>query len=178
MSSDRLTPLSYVIFTLVGRHGAGSHDLRRMAERGRVYWSAAPSQFYAEPKRLAELGYLTAETQPGRTRTKTLYRLTDKAIAALDEWVRTPTPMPRMQHETIVRLLAADLVDPAAVLEGLPGLRAELEEALGEVRAAPGRWPQLEHRVHLLEVNNRYAERLLELQLEWLDEAERTLRRG
>lgn len=42
----------------------------------------------------------------------------------------------------------------------------------------PERWPQLEHRVHRLEVNNRYARRLLALQLEWLDEAERTLRRG
>ena len=178
LSSERLTPLSYVIFVLVGRDGAGPHDLRRMAERGRVYWAAAPSQFYAEPKRLTELGYLTAETQPGRTRPRTHYRLTDKGRAALGEWVRTPASMPRMQHETIIRLMAADLVDPAAVLEGLTALRAELQEALQEVQVAPERWPQFEHRAHLLKVNNRYAERLLELQLEWLDEAERTLRPG
>ena len=167
-----------MIFVLVGRYGVAPHDLRRMAERGRVYWVAAPSQYYAEPKRLAELGYLTAETQPGRTHSRTHYRLTDKAVAALAEWVRTPAPMPRMQHETIVRLMAADLVDPDAVLEGLTALRAELQEALAEAEAEPERYPTLEHRAHLLQVNNRYARRLLALQLEWLDEAERTLRRG
>ena len=48
----KLTPFSYVILVLVGRGGAGPHDLRRMAEIGRVYWWAAPSQWYAEPKRL------------------------------------------------------------------------------------------------------------------------------
>ena len=36
--------------------------------------------------------------------------------------------------------------------------------------------PAFEHRAHLLGVNHRYAKRFLELQLEWLDEAERALR--
>ena len=32
--------------------------------------------------------------------------------------------------------------------------------------------PELPHRAHLLMVNHRYAERMLELQREWLEEAE------
>jgi DNA-binding PadR family transcriptional regulator len=175
LSSDRLTPLSYAIFVLVGRDGAGAHDLRRMAELGRVYWSAAASQWYAEPKRLTNLGYLTARAQPGRTHERTHYELTDKARAALADWVRTPTSLPRIQQESVVRLLGADLVDPAAVLEGLQPLRAELEAALRDAAVARERIPAFEHRAHLLDVNNRYAQRFLELQLEWLAEAERVL---
>jgi hypothetical protein len=84
-------------------------------------------------------------------------------------------PLPRTQNESIVRLLAADLVDPAAVLEGLEGMRAEIEAALAQVSAARAQWTELPHRMNLLEVNGRYATRLLELQREWLDEARRAL---
>jgi DNA-binding PadR family transcriptional regulator len=174
---DRLSPFSYVILTLVGRNGAGPHDLRRNAEQGRVYWEAAPSQWYAEPKRLAKRGYLEAEKLPGRTRERTHYTLTDKGRRALEEWARTPVALPRMQHETVVRMLAADLVPADAVLEGLSALRTEVEEQLGHLEAARARWSETApHRVHLLSVNDRYAERVLRLQLDWLEEAEATLR--
>ena len=167
-----------MILVLVGRLGAGPHDLRRNAEQGRVYWEAAPSQWYAEPKRLAKLGHLEARKEPGRTRQRTHYTLTDKGLQALAEWARTPAGLPRMQHESVVRLLAADLVDPAAVLEGLAAMREEVESSLAAIADARSRWARsLPHRAHLLEVNHRYAERLLRLQLEWLDEAEAALRR-
>ena len=174
---DRLTPFSFVILVLVGREGAGPHDLRRMADQGRVYWDAAPSQWYAEPKRLEELGLLKAKKQPGRTRERTHYTLTAKGRRALEDWVRTPSSLPRIQNEPVVRLLAADLVDPSAVLEGLEAMRAEIESALGQVaRAREIFQPELVHRAHLLDVNHRYAERLLRIQAEWLDEAEKVLR--
>src|SRR5919112_2135556 len=132
-TTDRLSPFSYAIRVLVGRGGAGPHDLRRMAERGRVYWDAAPSQWYAEPKRLAKLGYLEAHKQPGRTRERTHYSLTDAGRDALAEWVRTPAPLPRIQNEPVVRLMAADLVSPADVLEGLLPLREEIQAVLDGV---------------------------------------------
>jgi DNA-binding PadR family transcriptional regulator len=171
LSSERLNPFSYVILVLVGQGGAGPHDLRRAAERGRFYWEAAPSQWYAEPKRLARLGYLEAHKERGRTRERTRYTLTPRGREAIAEWVRTPVPLPRMQHETIVRLLAADLVDPAAVAAGLPALRVEVEAALERLEAARPDWRELPQRERYLEINARYAERLLRLQLEWLDEA-------
>ena len=173
----RLTPFSYVVLVLVGRGGAGPHDLRRMAEIGRVYWHAAPSQWYAEPKRLAEHGYLSAHKSPGRTRERTHYELTDRGRAALAEWARTPATLPRIQNEPVVRLLAADLVDPDAVREGLEAMRPDLEAALEGVAAGEERAGELSHREHLLRVNHRYAQKLLELQREWLGEAEAVLAR-
>ena len=175
----RLSPFSYVVLVLVGRGGAGPHDLRQMADRGRVYWDAAPSQWYAEPKRLAEHGYLEADKQPGRTRERTHYTLTDRGLAALAAWVRTPATLPRVHNEPVVRLLAADLVEPAAVLEGLATLRADLDDALAGVEVARElQTGELSHRAHLLEVNHAYAERMLELQREWLDAAEGALSGG
>src|SRR5512132_4105042 len=112
MSNDALTPFSYAVLTLVGRHGAGPHDLVRMARQGRVYWSAAESQWYAEPKRLEKLGFLRAEKRPGRTRERTHYTLTDAGRAALREWLAEPSAFTRIQCEPIVRLLAAEYVEP------------------------------------------------------------------
>ena len=82
MSSDRLTPFSYVVLALIGEGGAGPHDLASMMRRGSIYWAAAESQWYGEPKRLERLGYLRSEKRPGRTTARTHYLLTPKGRAA------------------------------------------------------------------------------------------------
>src|SRR3954451_13994765 len=120
-----------------------------MADQGRVYWEAAPSQWYAEPKRLAEHGYLEASKAPGRTHERTHYTLTERGREALEAWVRTPASLPRIQNEPVVRLLAADLVDPAAVLECLRAMRADIEDALARIAVGRERFaPALPHRAH------------------------------
>ena len=60
MSRDELGLFSYEVLGLVGRTGAGPHDLLQMAKRGRILDWAGQSQYYVEPKRLAKLGYLEA----------------------------------------------------------------------------------------------------------------------
>src|SRR4051812_7130350 len=114
----RLSPFSFVILVLVGRGGAGPHDLRRMAEDGRVYWDAAPSQWYAEPKRLEAHGYLAAHKTPGRTRERTHYTLTERGREALAEWVRTPATLPRIQNEPVIRLAARTSSTPPRCSRG------------------------------------------------------------
>ncbi|HEX6652848.1 MAG TPA: hypothetical protein VF072_08900, partial [Thermoleophilaceae bacterium] len=64
MSSTELTLFSYEVLALVGREGAGAHDLLRLAKRGRMLAWAGESQYYTEPKRLAKLGYLDARKEP------------------------------------------------------------------------------------------------------------------
>src|SRR5438034_1369935 len=85
MSRPELSLFSYEVMGLVGRGGAGPHDLLRMARRGRLLDWAGESQYYVEPKRLAGLGYLEARQEPGRTRPRTVYSLTGSFhLAAVD----------------------------------------------------------------------------------------------
>src|SRR5215471_19950204 len=81
---------SYEILGLVGREGAGAHDLLRMARQGRILDWAGESQYYVEPKRLATLGYLEARKEPCKTRQRTVYALTEKGLDALRSWAETP----------------------------------------------------------------------------------------
>src|SRR6058998_4194029 len=88
--NQELTLFSYEILGLVGRTGAGAHDLLRMARRGRILAWAGESQYYVEPKRLTQLGYLEARREPGKTRERTVYSLTDDGLEALREYARRP----------------------------------------------------------------------------------------
>src|SRR5262245_65325482 len=105
---------------LVGSAGAGPHDLVRMARRGHIYWAAGESQYYAEPKRLAALGYLDARKEPGRTRERTVYTLTTKGRRALAEYARTAVTVTPLKSEPLLRLLICDLVGEQVTRASLP----------------------------------------------------------
>lgn len=175
MSRPELTPFSYVVLVLIGREGAGPHDLVRMARQGRVYASAAESHYYGEPKRLAKIGYLSAEKQPGRTHPRTHYRLTERAYAALHAWAGEPVAFPGIPTQPIVRAMAADLVGGAPVLEGLHALRGELTDLLAHLDVAEGVAPTLPHRERILLCNHQLARRILQAHLDWLDDVEQEL---
>jgi DNA-binding PadR family transcriptional regulator len=176
LSTDALTPFSHVVLVLVGDGGAGPHDLVRMARQGRMYWDAADSQYYAEPKRLERLGYLTAEKRPGKTRERTHYMLTGKGRRAIAEWVREPVGFPRTQNEVVVRVIAGDLVgDDAAVLEGLEPLRADLADIRRRIEGGEEIAHTLPHRERYLLLAHGLTRRVLAAYEDWLEEVEREL---
>ena len=176
MSSGRLTALSYAILAAVGENGASTPELVDIARRGApLLWTSAESQIYSEPKRLAGLGLLEAEKQPGKTRSRTFYRLTAEGRGALTAWLASPAPYPRLQHEAAIRLLAADMVSDDTTLTALRPLREEiaLREALvAESEASARRLPHGE-RYLLLQLS--LVKRLLAAHGDWLDEVEHEL---
>jgi DNA-binding PadR family transcriptional regulator len=176
MSSKDLNSFSYVVLALVGDGGAGPHDIVKMMRRGRTYWATSESHYYAEPKRLAELGYLLAESRPGKTRARTHYMLTDRGRDALRAWASRPTPFPRIQGEAVVRLVAADIVDDdAAVIRSLTAMRAELDEISADLSEAEAFAQALPHRHRYLALVHRFGRALVQLHREWLDEVESEL---
>jgi hypothetical protein len=72
---------------------------------------AGESQYYVEPKRLARLGYLDARKEPGKTRERTVYTLTEKGLVALREYARIPVHFTPVKSEPLLRLMICDLVD-------------------------------------------------------------------
>jgi DNA-binding PadR family transcriptional regulator len=175
LSSERLTPFSYAVLALIGEGGAGPHDLASMMRRGSIYWAAAESQWYGEPKRLERIGYLRSEKRPGRTTPRTHYLLTGKGRKALRAWLAQPTSLPRMQNEAIVRVLAGDIGDDRSLLASLEGMRADIEAARANLDAAEKVAEGLPHRRRYLRLIHSYGHALLDVHERWLDEAEREL---
>jgi DNA-binding PadR family transcriptional regulator len=174
-STEELRPFSYVILTLVGESGAGPHDVVRMMRQGQVYWSAADSHYYSEPKRLERLGYLRSERRPGRTHHRTHYLLTAKGRDALRAWGGEPSAFPRVQHEPVVRVLAGDIVGDEAILASLQGLRAQLVDLGTRIDEAERVAETIPHRARYLRLVHRLGRRLVEVHEEWVDEVEREL---
>src|SRR5918997_5219 len=126
MATTELSLFSIEILGLVGREGAGPHDLLRMAQRGRMLAWAGKSQYYTEPRRLARLGYLEARKEPGKTRERTVYALTDKGLEALREWALTPVRFTPLKSEPLLRLLIADLVGEGTTRRSIATLREDI----------------------------------------------------
>jgi PadR family transcriptional regulator AphA len=175
--TGRLTPFSYVILALVGRGGAGPHDIVRMMREGAIFWTTSESHYYAEPRRLATLGFLQSRTEPGRTRPRTHYELTDAGREALTAWLAEPAAMPRVQNECVVKLLAADFSDDATIAASLAGVRVGIQRAYQDLEEMERRALQIPHRTRYLRLIDDYARRSLDAQREWLDAVQEELER-
>jgi DNA-binding PadR family transcriptional regulator len=176
MSRPELSQFSYEILGLVGHDGAGPHDLLRMARRARILDWAGESQYYVEPKRLAKLGYLEARQEPGKTRPRTVYSLTAKGRAAIQEYARTPVTVTPLKSEPLLRLLLADLAGEEVTRESLLTLREDIAELLPRLKESVEAAEALPHRRKYLLLVNRFLERFVALHAELVDEVERELR--
>lgn len=174
-ATKELSLFSYEILGLVGRDGAAPHDLLRLAKRGRMLAWAGESRYYSEPKRLAKLGYLASHTEPGRTRERTVYTLTDKGLGALREWANTPTRVTPLRSEPLVRLLIADLVGESVTRKSMVALRddiADIEWRLDDAERTAG---QLRHREKYLLIVVGFLRSLLDLHRDLANEVEHEL---
>jgi DNA-binding PadR family transcriptional regulator len=175
MPSSDLSLFSYEILGLVGRHGAGAHDLRMMARRGRILDWAGESRYYVEPKRLARLGFLKARREPGKTRERTVYTLTDKGLAALREYARTPVKFTPLKSEPLLRLLICDLVGEATTRKSLATLREDIAELSAQLEASERGTESFPHRRKYLLLVIGFLQQLLDLHSELIDDVEREL---
>jgi DNA-binding PadR family transcriptional regulator len=175
MTHSELSLFSYEIMGLIGSGGAGPHDLLRMARRGRILDWAGESQYYVEPKRLAKLGYLEARKEPGRTRPRTLYTLTDKGLDALHEYARTPVQITPLKSDALVRLLIADLVGSDVTRESIATLREDIADLRRRLDESAESAESLPHRRDGLLLTNDFLRRFVDLHEQLIDEVERGL---
>ena len=173
MSSDELSLFSYEILGLVGRGGAGAHDLLRMARRGRMLDWAGESRYYTEPKRLAWLGYLDARREPGKTRERTVYSLTDKGLDAIRDYARTRVRFTPVKSDPLLRLLLCDLAGEQVTRESMLTLREDLADVGQRLDEAAARAEEIPHRRKYLLLVVEFLRDYLDLHRELVDTIER-----
>jgi DNA-binding PadR family transcriptional regulator len=173
--SSELSLFSYEILGLVGHQGAGAHELLQLAKRGRMLAWAGESQYYTEPKRLAKLGYLSARKEPGKTRERTVYALTEKGLGALRRYARTPVTFMPVKSDALLRLLICDLVGEEVTRESLITLRADIADIESRLDEAERAAAELPHREKYLLLVTRFLRQLLELHEQLVEDVEREL---
>jgi PadR family transcriptional regulator, regulatory protein AphA len=118
MSTERLTPTSYLVLGLLAREGPSTpYRLERMVEATLGnFWSFPHTLVYSEPSRLAALGLLT-ETRESEGRRRRIFTITQAGLEALDAWLRQPvhTP-PELRDLGLLQLFFMDLAPDEARL--------------------------------------------------------------
>jgi DNA-binding PadR family transcriptional regulator len=175
MATTDLSLFSLEILGLVGREGAAPHDLLRMAQRGRMLAWAGESQYYTEPKRLAKLGYLEAHKEPGKTRQRTVYSLTEQGAEALREYARTAVSFTPLKSDALLRLLICDLVGEDVTRQSICALRDDLADIAERIADAERRAEDIPHREKYLRIVTGFMRRYLELHEELVAEVEHEL---
>jgi DNA-binding PadR family transcriptional regulator len=170
-----LSLFSYEILGLVGHGGAGAHDLLRMARQGRILDWAGESQYYVEPKRLAQLGYLEARKEPGRTRERTVYTLTEKARQALVDYAQTAVRVTPLKSDPLLRLLICDLVGEDATRQSLGTLRDDIADLRTRLDESERRADELPHREKYLLLAVDFLRGYLQLHEQLVADVEREL---
>jgi DNA-binding PadR family transcriptional regulator len=118
MSTERLTPTSYLVLGLLAREGPSTpYDLERhvRATLGH-FWSFPHTLLYSEPPRLAARGLVT-ETRDEAGRRRRVFAITPAGAAVLDAWLDRPSGAPtELRDLGLLQLFFADLASAEARL--------------------------------------------------------------
>src|SRR4051794_8528186 len=108
--ADELTTTSYAILGLLSIKPWSAYELTQQARRSLRYaWPKSESHLYAEPKRLARLGFARVTEAPaGPVRTRQVYAITAAGRRALRAWLKSEPAPPQLEFEAVLRLFYAD----------------------------------------------------------------------
>ena len=116
MSTERLTPTSYLILGLLAREGPSTpYDLKQhvSATLGN-FWSFPHTLLYSEPPRLRDLGLVT-EMRETEGRHRRVFAITSAGTSALGAWLDRPSDAPtELRDPGLLQLFFADLASDDA----------------------------------------------------------------
>ena len=116
MSTERLTPTSYLVLGLLAREGPSTpYDLEQhvRATLGN-FWSFPHTLLYSEPPRLAALGLVT-EARETEGRRRRVFAITPAGVSALGSWLDRPSAAPaELRDPGLLQLFFADLASDEA----------------------------------------------------------------
>jgi len=121
--------LKHAILVLLEQKPGSGYDLAQRFKGGiGHFWSASHQQIYQELKKLSSQTLVEFEVQPQSERPdRKHYRITAAGRSALKTWLLEPTKPERFNSALLVKIYAANLAEPAALV-------VELEQNLTEHR--------------------------------------------
>ncbi len=153
MKNATLSPSSYVILGLLATVGPLTpYDLKKAIDGSVGYfWSFPRAQFYVEPARLKELGYLSEHREPEGRRRRT-FAITAAGKAALDAWLSAEASVPaEIRDSGMLKLYFASELQPEQIVtlahqqETAHRQRlAEYEAIAAQIQAHTSHLPQVE----------------------------------
>jgi PadR family transcriptional regulator, regulatory protein AphA len=119
-----LTTTSYGVLSILALRDHSTYDLTRQMRISLHYmWPRAESNVYAEPKRLVAAGLASSREEWTGSRRRTVYSITDAGLAALAEWLASPSARQRYESEALLKVLFAENGTKDDLLATIRGIR-------------------------------------------------------
>ncbi|ACT60157.1 PadR family transcriptional regulator [Hirschia baltica] len=113
--------LAEAILVCLSEKEMSGYDLARQFDTSiGFFWRATHPQIYRELRKLKEKNFVISEEfiQSGRPN-RTVYRITDAGLSAIEKWSRLPVDPPSIKDDLLVRLYSIDAIDNNALKEQL-----------------------------------------------------------
>ena len=158
-----LPSTSYAVLGLLSSdRELSGYDLRKWAANSLhfFYWSPSLSHIYTELRRLERLGLVSQRVEPrGELRSRRLYRINPRGLAALRDWMRTSSvDGVVLKHSVALRVWLGHLIGMESVRELVREHIVATEALIANIRLAQDTAPP--------DSTNGYAAAVLE----WADE--------
>lgn len=168
--------LKYAILVLLEKKPGSGYDLSQRFKRSIGYfWNASHQQIYQELKKLSQQHWVEFEVHAQAERPdRKHYRISAAGRSALKAWLHEPAKPERLNSELLVKIYAAYLADPAALLPELDrriaAHREKLDEYLGHEPFYLDQRGKVSRKQSLMHLTLRYGIRYEWNWIEWLTE--------
>ena len=179
-AAPSLPTTAYAILGLLALREWSAYELTQQLRRSLDWcWPTAESVWYGEPKRLVRLGLATARREQSATgrRARTVYAITGQGRQVLAAWLASEPDPPRLQIETMLRLLYADQGSKQDLLAAVRSIRrwvlAQTPAGLSQIRdyLEDEKYP-FPHRLHINALFTLFYVNVFEQIIIWADQAE------
>jgi DNA-binding PadR family transcriptional regulator len=173
--AKRLNTTDFAILGLLARRPWSAYELTQYMCNSniRAVWPRAESRIYASPKKLAEFGFASTQTEEQGKRSRVVYHITPEGEDALEIWLARESRPFGFEYETLLKLALGDIGDPEHRTTQLGNLAEEAARDSAEMSG----WMKMfsvddeeeissDRRVQNLLINS-FIKELLDARLRW-----------
>ena len=173
MSSTELSLFSYEILGLVGRQGRAHTISCAWHAAGACSTGQVRASTTSSPSDSPVSATSRHDKEPGKTRERTVYTLTEKGHDALRAYAQTPVRFTPLKSDPLLRLLICDLVGEPVTRSSVLTLREDIADLMLRLDDAEETARAIEHRSKYLLLVIDFLRRYLDLHLDLVDQVER-----
>jgi PadR family transcriptional regulator AphA len=173
----KLTTISYAVLGLLGIRPHSAYELAQQNSRSGIFWSAAQSVVYDEPKKLAAQELARATTVTDGPRRRTIYAITETGRRELHRWLSEPGGDPQVQYPDMLRVLFADAGSKDDLLAAISSIRGWARRSRHNAQrialdCLAGQPPPYPGRTHIVKLTMAYQMSVVTAVERWADWAE------
>ena len=131
----KINKSEFALLSLLSKKDMSGYDIKQMAGKVAAYhWSESNAQIYPILEKLENKGYVNSYIdEKSGERLRRIYSITNEGLNYLKNWIIEPVKPSQYREEFLIKLSAAELVDPTILIFHFKYYKSECERQLQEI---------------------------------------------